>query len=91
MTEDCGEIKFRYILTQGKGDALSSEAMQIFPVSRWKIYLILVPTFIAVAFISVFYFSFFLCFYLVGLLFWPLDLVAAPETEQIKSCTEFGG
>ncbi|MBK6958399.1 MAG: hypothetical protein IPH22_08505 [Nitrosomonas sp.] len=37
---------------------MSSEAMQIFPVSRWKIYLILVPTFIAVAFISVFFFLF---------------------------------
>lgn len=91
MTEDCREIKFRYILTQGKGDALSSEAMQIFPVSRWKIYLILVPTFIAVAFISVLFFSFFSFVSIWWDYSWPLDLVAAPETEQIKSCIEFGG
>ena len=52
-------IKIRYTLKQGTVDALSSETVHIFSVSRWKISLILVPTFIAVAFLSAFFFLFF--------------------------------
>jgi hypothetical protein len=66
MTEDRGEIKIRYTLKQGKGDALSSETVHIFPVSRWIISLVLVPTFIALAFLSAFFFSIFFPLFLFG-------------------------
>jgi hypothetical protein len=66
MTEDRGEIKIRYILKQEKEDALRSETVRIFPISRWKISLILVPTFIAVAFLSAFFFSIFFPLFLFG-------------------------
>jgi hypothetical protein len=66
MTEDPGEIKIRYTLKQGKGDALRSETVRIFPVSRWIIYLILAPTFIALAFLSAFFFSIFFPLFLFG-------------------------
>jgi hypothetical protein len=45
MTVARGDIKIRYTLKQEKGDALSSEAVHIFPDNVWKITLILVPTF----------------------------------------------
>ena len=66
MTEDRGEIKIRYISKQGEEDALRSETVHIFPVSKWKIYLILVPAFIAVAFLSAFFFSIFFPLFLFG-------------------------
>jgi hypothetical protein len=75
MTEDHGEIKIRYSFEQGKRDALSSETVNVFPVSRWKIFLFLVPTF--------FPFSNFICFFLCYILrdfSWSLDLVVASET-----------
>lgn len=68
MTVDRGEMKIRVTLKQGKEDALSGETVHIFPVSRWKIYIILAPAFIALAFLSAFFFLYFsLCFYLEGL------------------------
>ena len=66
MTEDPGEIKIRYTLKQGEEDALRSEAVRIFPISRWIIYLILVPAFIAFAFFSAFFFSIFFPLFLFG-------------------------
>ncbi|SEG08577.1 hypothetical protein [Nitrosomonas ureae] len=67
MTKGRGEIKIRYTLEQGKIDALSSETVHIFPASHWKIFLIVVPVFIAAAFLSAFFFFIFLlCFYLAG-------------------------
>jgi len=66
MTEDRGEIKIRYTLKQGKGDVLSSETVHIFPVSRWKVTLILIPAFVAVAFLSAFFFSIFFPLFLFG-------------------------
>ncbi|MDD5265636.1 MAG: hypothetical protein PHO08_00725 [Methylococcales bacterium] len=66
MTEDRGEIKIRYTLKQGKREALSSETVHIFPVSRWIIYLISVPAFIAIAFFSAFFFSIFFPLFLFG-------------------------
>jgi signal transduction histidine kinase len=70
MTEDRGEIKIRYTLKQAKGDALSSESVRIFPVSGWAIALVLVPTFIALAFLSAFFFAIlFPLFLFVGIFF----------------------
>lgn len=69
MTEDRGEIKIRYTLKQGKGNALSNETVHTFPVSRWKIYLVLVPSFIIVAFLSAFFFSIFFPLVLFGGIF----------------------
>ncbi|SJM90734.1 conserved hypothetical protein [Crenothrix polyspora] len=73
MTEDRGEIKFRYSLKQGEG----GEAVRIFPVSRWVIYLILAPFFVILAFLSAFFFSIFFPLFLFGglsfgLWFWRL-------------------
>ena len=80
MTEDGGEIKILYTLKQGNKDALSSETVHIFPVSRWKIFLIVVPVFIAAAFLSAFFFSIFFLFSIRRVYSWPLDMVAATET-----------
>lgn len=80
MTEDPGEIKIRYTLKQRKGEVSSSETVHIFPVSRWKISLILVTTFIAVAFLSTFFFSIFSFVSTRWGYSWPLDLVDMPKT-----------
>ena len=66
MTDDHGKINIQYTLKQVKGDALSSETVRVFPISRWKIHLILVPIFIAVAFLSAFFFSIFFPLFLFG-------------------------
>jgi hypothetical protein len=67
MTENPGEIKIRYTLKQGKENAFRSETVRTFPISRWIIYIILVPTFIALAFlISAFFFSIFFSLFLFG-------------------------
>ncbi|MFA6100504.1 MAG: hypothetical protein WC750_06595 [Patescibacteria group bacterium] len=66
MAEDRGEIKIRYTLKQGKEYALRSETVHIFPVSPWKIFLILIPTFIVLAFLSAFIFSIFFPLFLFG-------------------------
>ena len=72
MTEGRGEIKIRYTLKQGNEDASSSEAVHIFPVSRWKIYLI--------CFLFCYFFPFvsIRCDY-----FWPLGLATAPEEVAV--------
>ncbi len=68
MIKNHGEIKSLYVLQQGKIEALSSETMHVFPVSRWIIYQISVPAFIAISFFSTFFFSnFSFCFYSAGL------------------------
>jgi hypothetical protein len=92
MTEDRGEIKIRYTLKQGKSEALSSEIVHIFPVSRWIIYLISVPAFIAIAFFSAFFFSILLPLILgIGLLFgvwiWWVrrKLRDTPQSEDIHN------
>ncbi|MGZ8236423.1 MAG: hypothetical protein ACXWTY_00935 [Methylobacter sp.] len=77
MTEDHEEIKIRYTLKQGKEDALGSETVHVFPVSRWKILLILVPAFIAAVFLSAFFFFIIFPLFLfggiiLGLWFWWL-------------------
>jgi hypothetical protein len=91
MTEDRGEIKIRYTLKQGKREALSSETVHIFPVSRWIIYLISVPAFIAIAFFSAFFFSIFFPLFLfggiiLGLWFWWLrrKLRKADRSEDLE-------
>lgn len=66
MTDNPEEIKILYTLKQGNGDALRSETVRIFPISRWIIYLILAPTFIALAFLSAFFFSIFFPLFLFG-------------------------
>lgn len=66
MTVDRGEMKIRVTLKQGKEDALSGETVHIFPVSRWKIYIILAPAFIALAFLSAFFFFIFFPLFLFG-------------------------
>lgn len=66
MTEDRGEIKIRCTLKQEKEDALSSETVHVFPISGWKISLILVPTFMVLAFLSAFFFSIFFSLFLFG-------------------------
>jgi len=70
MTEDRGEIKIRYALRQG--DASGSGAVHSFPVSPWKIALILIPAFIAVAFLSAFFFSLLFPLFLFGGIFLSL-------------------
>lgn len=86
-----GEIKIRYTLKQEKGDALSSETVHVFPVSGWKISLILVPTFIALAIISAFFFSIFFPLFLfsgifLGLWFWWLrrKLLKLKRAENLE-------
>ncbi|PPK73924.1 hypothetical protein B0F87_11335 [Methylobacter tundripaludum] len=78
MTEDGGKIKIRYTLKQGKGETLSSETVQIFPISRTITYLILVSTFITAAFLSAFFFSILFPLFLFGGIFlsvWVLWVV----------------
>jgi hypothetical protein len=66
MTEDRGEMKIRFTLKQGERGALSGKTVNSYPVSRWKIYKILVPAFIAVAFLSAFFFYIFFPLFLFG-------------------------
>ena len=91
MTEDRGEIKIRYTLKQGKREVLSSETVHLFPVSRWIIYLISVPAFIAIAFFSAFFFSIFFPLFLfggiiLGLWIWWLrrKLRKSMQTENLE-------
>ncbi len=90
MTEDHGEIKIRYTLVQGK-TALGSEIVHSFPVSPWKISLILIPTFIAAAFLSAVFFSilfplFLFCGAILGLWIWWLrwKLRNSIRTENLE-------
>jgi hypothetical protein len=67
MTENRGEIKIRYALRQE--DASGSGTVHSFPVSPWKISLILVPAFIVLAFLSAFFFSILFPLFLFGGIF----------------------
>jgi Flp pilus assembly protein TadB len=51
---------------RGEREALSGETVHTFPVSRWKIYLVLVPTVIAAAFLTILFFSAFLALFLIA-------------------------
>jgi hypothetical protein len=91
MMEDTGDIKIRYTLKQGKGNALRSEPMRIFPINRWIIYLILAPTFFALAFLSAFFFSIFFPLFLfggiiLGLWIWRLrrKLLKSNQAQRLK-------
>jgi hypothetical protein len=66
MAKDRGKIKVRYTSKQEKNNSLSDETVQIFPVSRWIIALILAPTLIAAAFLSAFVFSILVPLFLFG-------------------------
>lgn len=89
MIEGNGEIKIRYASKHGEKKALSGETGRVFPVSRWKLYLILVPTFIAAAFLTVFLFSAFLALFLIagvslGLWIWWLRRnCAGPIVDKV--------
>ena len=91
MTEDREEIKIRYTLKQGMEDALNSETVRIFPVSGWKISLILIPAFIVLAFLSAFIFSIFFPLFLfggvvIGLWIWWLrrKLLKSKRAENLE-------
>lgn len=58
MAGDRGETKFRYTLKSDQGsEAFSQKTVRTFPISQWKIYLILAPVFFAAAFLSILFFS----------------------------------
>lgn len=86
-----GKIKIRHKSKHGDKEALSDETEYIVPVSRWKFYLILVPTFIAAALLTIFFFSAFLALFLIagvvlGLWIWWLrrDLRKSNHVQSVE-------